>query len=266
MDDSRMIAKYGSRLAYFRVDDNTTPEELWSSHWDSLDLSYEFYKRYEGGYLGVYKGIFPKHLPRYGKIIEAGCGRAQYVIALRSLGYDCDGIDTAATTIEQISLSYPDLPVSLGDVLDLDYDTSSIAAYISLGVVEHFQDGPQQALDEAFRVLKPGGVGVIAVPINNSLRSRFAAESRTDLVESARFYQYAFSHSEFEEFLNGTGFVIENYYAQGLYYSLNAGLPFFRTISKRFSLLRAIDRIADHTPLVKKFGRTGIWIVRKPYD
>ena len=62
----------------------------------------------------------------------------------------------------------------------------------------------------------------------------------------------------------GTGFVIEKYYAQGLYYSMKAGIPIFRSISRGFPLLRAIDRVANLTPLVKKFGRTGIWIVRKP--
>ena len=264
MNNHSLVTKQGDRLVYFRVDDHKTSEELWSSHWRSLDPSADFYQRFERGYLSVYKKIFPRHLPRHGKIIEAGCGRAQYVIALRSLGYDCDGIDTATTTIDQINQMYPDLPVSQGDVLDLQYETSSISGYISLGVVEHFREGPQLALDEAYRVIKPGGVGVISVPVNNPLRSRFAAEDESDLPERSRFYQYAFATREFEEFLKNAGFVIEKYYAQGLYYSMNAGIPIFRSISRRFPLLRAIDRVANLTPLVKKFGRTGIWIVRKP--
>ena len=262
--NNRLIIKQGSRLAYYRVDDHSTTEELWSSHWESLDPSEDFYRRYEGGYLGVYSDIFPKHLPRQGKIIEAGCGRAQYVVALRSRGYDCDGVDFATATVDMINRSIPELPVSQGDVLDLEYETSSIAGYISLGVVEHFQEGPQQPLGEAFRVLKPGGVGVIAVPVNNPLRSRSAAENESYLPDDARFYQYAFSGSEFEKFLTDSGFVIENYYAQGVYYSMNAGIPIFKAISSRIPLLRGIDRIANRTPLARKFGRTGIWIVRKP--
>ena len=264
MNKSELIAKQGTRLAYYRMDDHSTSEELWSSHWESLNPSSDFYRRYEGGYLGVYKSIFPKHLPSEGKIIEAGCGRAQYVVALRALGYDCDGIDFAVSTVDEINKSYPELPVSQGNVLDLEYETSSIAAYISLGVVEHFHEGPEQALDEAFRVLEPGGMGIIAVPVNNPLRQRFAADTESDLAEGSRFYQYAFSRVEFEQFLTSTGFIIEKYYGQGLYYSMNAGIPLFKSISIKIPLLRAIDRVANLTPLVRKFGRTGIWIVRKP--
>lgn len=264
MDNSRLLVKQGSRLAYFRVDDHETPEDLWSSHWESLDPSFDYYRRFESGYLSVYNKIFPKHLPTEGKIIEAGCGRAQYVVALRSRGYDCDGIDFAASTIEVIKEKFPELPVSTGNVLDLEYESSSIAGYISLGVVEHFREGPEQALAEAYRVIEPGGVGVISVPVNNPLRSRFAAEDESGLPECSRFYQYAFDRREFEDFLEAAGFVIEKYYAQGLYYSMNAGIPLFRFISKRIPLLRVIDRVANKTPLVKKYGRSGIWIVRKP--
>jgi SAM-dependent methyltransferase len=39
--------------------------------------------------------------------------------------------------------------------------------YLSLGVIEHFSEGPQKALAEACRVLKPGGVFVCAVPTRN---------------------------------------------------------------------------------------------------
>ena len=112
-------------------------------------------------------------------------------------------------------------------------------------------------------MIEPGGVGVISVPVNNPLRSRFAADDESGLPEDARFYQYAFDRSEFEHFLTDAGFVIEKYYAQGLYYSMKAGIPIFRSISSKFPLLRVIDRVANRTPLVKKFGRSGIWIVRK---
>lgn len=260
----RLTVKQGSRLAYFRIDDHQTSEDLWSSHWDSLNPSADFYRRFTDGYLSVYNKIFPRHLPKQGLIVEAGCGRAQYVIALRSRGYDCVGIDTAVSTIEAIKAQFPDLPVTQGDVLDLEYPDDSASGYISLGVVEHFQEGPEAALEEAYRVLVPDGVAVISVPVNNPLRSRSAVADRGELPEDARFYQYAFARDEFEQFLKGAGFVIERYYAQGLYYSLNAGLPLFKAISNRFPLLRVIDRVANRTPLVSKYGRSGIWIVRKP--
>ena len=84
MNNQRLRVKQGSRLVYFRIDDHKTPEDQWSCHWQSLNPTADFYRRFESGYLSVYSKIFPKHLPREGKIIETGCGRAQYVVALRS--------------------------------------------------------------------------------------------------------------------------------------------------------------------------------------
>jgi len=110
----RLLVKQGSRLSYFRIDDHQTSEELWASHWESLDPSADFYKRFEAGYLSVYNKIFPRHLPLKGKIVEAGCGRAQYVVSLRSRGYECVGIDFAAETVGVINTMFPDLPVHQG--------------------------------------------------------------------------------------------------------------------------------------------------------
>ena len=45
----------------------------------------------------------------------------------------------------------------------------SVDAVLSLGVVEHEEAGPLEALREARRILKPGGILVLAVPYNNPL-------------------------------------------------------------------------------------------------
>ena len=55
--------------------------------------------------------------------------------------------------------------------------TSSLGAYISLGVMEHFEDGCAAAMAEAFRVLKPGGLMFFTVPLENPFRKLFAHPS-----------------------------------------------------------------------------------------
>ena len=46
----------------------------------------------------------------------------------------------------------------------LPYEDSSISGYLSFGVIEHFIEGPHEALAEAFRVLRPGGIAIITTP------------------------------------------------------------------------------------------------------
>ena len=60
--------------------------------------------------------------------------------------------------------------MEVGDILDIRYPDSSFEAYISMGVVEHFEDGPVPALKEAYRVLKPNGLIFVSTPTVNVIR------------------------------------------------------------------------------------------------
>ena len=39
-----------------------------------------------------------------------------------------------------------------------------------MGLVEHWKEGPGAALGEHFRLLKPGGIAIITVPLHNQVR------------------------------------------------------------------------------------------------
>ncbi len=43
-----------------------------------------------------------------------------------------------------------------GNVESLPFKDNSFSGYISLGVIEHFEEGPIKALREAYRILCPG--------------------------------------------------------------------------------------------------------------
>jgi SAM-dependent methyltransferase len=205
MADKTVRRVENQRLVYYH---SRADAAYWDSYWRDL-LSRKRYQRAEQGNLGKFENVFTQYLPRSGHILHAGCGLGAYVIALQTRGYDVEGVEWGVETVQTVNELYPRLPVRVGDVTRLDVPDSRYQGYISLGVVEHRRDGPEPFLDEAHRVLSPGGIALISVPFFHPLR-RFKA--RLGLyggeINDLEFYQYAFTDVEFTEFLHAAGFNI----------------------------------------------------------
>jgi len=114
--------------------------------------------------------LFLSYLPVNGKILEAGCGLGRWVIFLKQHGYDIVGIDSNELAIAKLKDFDESLQVESGEVLGIHYPDNYFDAYISLDVVEHFEDGPTSALKEAHRILKPNGLIFVSVPTINIIR------------------------------------------------------------------------------------------------
>ena len=115
-----------------------------------------------------------KYAPSHGRFLEAGCGVGQYVLYFNKIGFDIKGIDISKETVgksieEATELGFDSDLFEVGDVRKLPYENNSLSYYLSMGVVEHFREGPMTALTEAYRVLKPGGIAYIATPTKYSL-------------------------------------------------------------------------------------------------
>lgn len=138
--------------------------EKWTHFWDDRTPDGEF-KFIDNLYLRPW---IVKYTPRFGKSVEAGCGMAAYVFYLRRLGIDIEGLEFSTDIVDRVNawqaMKGLDAPIRSGDVTHMPHEDNSLAGYLSFGVVEHFEEGPMRALNEAFRVLRPGGIAIVTTP------------------------------------------------------------------------------------------------------
>jgi SAM-dependent methyltransferase len=262
----RFARNENKRIAYYRLN-SPVKADLWDDHWAgnaSLNLE-DYFRRYLRGYLGYgqIRHVLLKHLPRYGLILEGGCGMGQYVAALRARGYNCIGVDFATKTVAAVKRVLSDIPVETADICRLNLDDESIDAYISLGVVEHFQDGPHDALKEALRVLKKNGVLIVSVPQVFKWRRECAYPEGASLPDNASFYQYAFYSEDFRTILISAGFSIEAEYGISMLYAFRCRFKFFRKLWAIFPLLAKMDILVDRLPIGRNLARMRLYVVRK---
>jgi len=156
---------------------------------------------------------FSEYLPRDRDILEAGCGLGAWVIYLNKKGYPVAGIDHDKKVMKRLKQWDPSLDVEHGDIENLRYNDNSLGAYISLGVVEHFEGGADKPLHEAYRVLEPGGTLVLTVPYNNIFRKLIAHPLREVYLLLSRvrgrkvfFAEYRYSETEAREMVEKAGF------------------------------------------------------------
>lgn len=203
--------------------------------------------------------IYNKYLKTEYRIIEAGCGLGQWVMTLTEEGYDIEGVDNSVKTIALLNKNFPELRISFGDVRKLPYIDESFDIYLSHGVVEHFEEGPQEIIGEAYRILRKNGILFLTVPFMNMWR--LVTRPFDTIVENSHrkkyntyFYQYAFTRKEMISFLNQNGFrvietfpwgvtlplvdLIRRFFYKEKWPTTGMGVDYFSEINKKETLLR----------------------------
>jgi SAM-dependent methyltransferase len=156
-----------------------------------------------------YLSIFLEYIRRNARILDGDCGLGYTVSYMSSLGYDAIGIDFSKTLIKRARF-LKNTSLHVGDITRLPYKENTFDTYISEGVFEHFEEGPQLPLAEANRVLKRGGNLIITVPYYNPFRKmkNFFLAHYHYWGQSDRkgFFEYAFTKKEIEKHIEGAGF------------------------------------------------------------
>lgn len=194
-------------LAYYSRSATT---EFWTEHWGGHTVD-DLLQIARGSPLTA---LIERHLPVTGRVLEAGCGPGHYVLLLRERGHAVVGADWSHKALQGgAGLS---APLAVMDLRALAVTTGSIAAYLSLGVVEHDPDGPDAILREAARVVPPGGALLLSVPYWNGVR-RLATpylrrQARLMRQAGGEFYQFAFSRRELGCLLEAHHFEVSGFH------------------------------------------------------
>jgi SAM-dependent methyltransferase len=159
--------------------------------------------------------IFERFLDEHASVLEAGCGFGAWCEWFRHRGHRVVGVEYDERVVARAKAFKADIAVELGDITELRFPEDHFDAYVSLGVIEHFEHGPQQALAEARRVLKPGGLAFFSTPTITPIRRVISHPTRTlyFLIRRLRgkpsyFWEYRFTEKELRGFLEDAGFDI----------------------------------------------------------
>lgn len=156
--------------------------------------------------------LYLPHLPMPGLILEAGCGLGKEVIQLSDLGYQVIGVDYIEDPLHKIQSFRKDSRLTAADVHALPFRDEAFDAYLSFGVLEHFEFGPEPALREAWRVLRKGGLLVLSVPYPSlvwwltRVKKRLAPPAGPN--EEDGYYETTYPLSDLEGFLDRSGFEV----------------------------------------------------------
>ena len=177
--------------------------------------------------------------------LDVGCAMGFYVRRLADLGWDAHGVDLSEYAVsEGLQQGIPNLRVAAAQ--ELPYDDESFDYVTAIDVIEHVppEEG-QQMVDEIYRVLRRGGVTLVATP--NFLTNQYwniYTPSFVDNDETHVNYQSAESlHAQFERFASCR---------------IYGDTP-FREQFHAFDVAAPFDRSVLKLPIFKKVGRHVAW-------
>ena len=246
----------GPRLKYYL---QAADAEYWTDLWKQAGET--SYVRASRGHLPhQLRQTFRRWAKRGGRTLEAGCGLGHFTVAANALGYQAEGLDWSAPTIDMMRQRFPSIPWRVGDVRRLEFATGSFDTVYSPGVCEHFVEGPITVLSETHRILRRGGIAIVSTPCFSQWMQRHVDRvARGGHGADREFYQYAFTPDGLARVIAGLGFEVVQVrpYAALDTFIQHAG---WRLPAR---LAHVAAGLMDYVPVVRDWGSTCIWVARK---
>ncbi len=203
------------------------------------------------------------------RLIDLGAGFSTLPIILRHLGFDVCVADQYQTLTGGMTEIYTPEVVNLltnyfrnigVNIYDFDiqkgnfpFDDESFDIVTSFQAVEHFFHTPRFMFAEVFRILKPGGIVIVATPNAVNLRKRLSVVfGRTNYYDFGYYWNAPIymghirepTLDELKEYFLRSGFVIESYSGRNF-----MGMIALLKSAKRTS--RMLGKIIQRTHAVK---------------
>lgn len=133
-----------------------------TTYYDALAPSYDqdrFGNSY-GQYLHRQETqLLKSYLKAPSSTLDLGCGTGRF------LSFADQGVDVSESMIEQARQKFPEKEFQVADARTLPYPDQAFKNVFSMHVFMHLQaDVVQQILQEAYRILRPGGLFLFDVP------------------------------------------------------------------------------------------------------
>lgn len=147
-----------------------------------------------------------KRLAPGASVLDAGSGLGDWVRFLHARGYKAQGVDYSEAMCARLRAEAPEVPWTVADIRAIPVPDASLDAVISWGVMRHEEEGPDAALREFHRIVRPGGLIFVTVPLD-TFEHRYASMVMThDPSPGGTFFQYMFKHQEFADVVARAGF------------------------------------------------------------
>ena len=153
------------------------------------------------------------------RALDVGCGTGAVLEELTALGFRAEGLDMSP--VAQGFCEKKGLSVRLGDATALPFPDASFDVVTALDVIEHV-DQDEKAIEEIYRVLKPGGTAIITVPAHAYLWSYH---------DVALHHKRRYSKSDFLQLVSRAGFSV---HVGWIHAAILPGVFLVRTMNRLF--------------------------------
>lgn len=215
-------------------------------------------------------------------LLDAGCGAGSFVEAARRQGADARGIEYQKDKVAEWQKRNPGSDrVQFGDLAGLQFGDATFDAVLNNEVLEHVPDD-DLALREMARVLKPGGQLFLFTPNRyypiethglilrdtgehvSGLRGPFVPWLPLALTERKfKFWARNYWPRDLRRKVERAGFVVERHdFVWQTFENISGGRK--RLIHRIAPFARAAADLAEHVPLVRRFGCSQFIVARKP--
>jgi SAM-dependent methyltransferase len=148
-------------------------------------------------------GFLMRGLPPGARILDVGCGRGVILGALADRGFEVHGQEISAGAAYGAD-SRAEIRIA-NHLSDAGYEAGFFDEIIIWHVLEHLPD-PRGTLEEAHRILKPGGRLIVAVPNFSSLQARATGPAWFHLDLPRHLYQFPLG--ALRDLISSTGFEV----------------------------------------------------------